>query len=184
MTLDLPLDVTSKLLDSSRKVWIQPAVSGPASDCLIFLDGELYIDRVKAPGIVRDLQLAGQLPPVSSIYVSNLDAASRHADFTCNESYSSFLATDLCRWVEQNAGKYDRTFLCGLRIRGNPPALPEDFQSLADTGMGKVGGRALYASRKDAKAQRRGGWRRETGFEARALCQAAAFHLCVLCVFA
>jgi enterochelin esterase family protein len=113
-----PLEVTSKYLAVPRKVWVQPAISGPASDCLIFLDAELYMDRVKAPDIVRDLQITGRLPPVASIYVSYLNTADRHIDFTCNETYSSFVSTDLCRWIERTVGTYQRFYLCGLSLSG------------------------------------------------------------------
>lgn len=113
-----PLEVTSKLLALPRKVWVQPAVFGSAPDCLIFLDGELYLERVKAPAIIDDLQKAGRLPPVECVYLSNLDGAARHIDFTCNATYSFFLATDLLRWIEQALGSHERIFLCGLSLSG------------------------------------------------------------------
>jgi enterochelin esterase family protein len=105
MTLTKLIEVSSEFLNTPRKVWVQPAILGPASDCLIFLDAELYMDRVKAPDIVHDLQITGRLPPVASIYVSYLNTAARHIDFTCNETYSSFVSTE-------------RFYLCGLSLSG------------------------------------------------------------------
>ncbi|MFH1300039.1 MAG: alpha/beta hydrolase-fold protein [Planctomycetota bacterium] len=114
--MTIQADITSKFLDAPRKVWVEPAITGPADDCLIFLDGELYANRVKAPEIIRDAQAAGILPPVTSVYVSSLDAAARHADFTCNENFSMFVATDLCHWIKRTVNQFDRLFLCGLSL--------------------------------------------------------------------
>jgi len=111
-------EISSGLLDAPRKVWVQPPIPGDASDCLIFLDAEIYIERVQSPGIVHDLQAAGQLPSVASVYLSFVDNAARHGDFTCNEKFALFIATDLCRWIEQTVGTYQRLFLCGLSLSG------------------------------------------------------------------
>src|ERR1700722_9931769 len=111
-------EISSELLNKPRTAWVQPAVAGHGADCLIFLDAEFYIAKVRAPTIVADLQKTGSLPPVTSIYVSHIDAMARIADFTCNGAFSSFVATDLCRWIEQTVGRFERFFLCGLSLSG------------------------------------------------------------------
>jgi enterochelin esterase family protein len=85
---------------------------------LIFLDAELYIDRVKAPELLRALQTGNALPPVAAVYLSSPDPASRHVDFTCNEAFSSFLASELGGWIDQTVGSYERFILCGLSLSG------------------------------------------------------------------
>jgi enterochelin esterase family protein len=112
------LEVTSEILASSRKVWVEPPIRGSASDCLIFLDAEIYMDRVMAPEVIRDLQAAGRVPPITSIYLSYLDTAARHTDFTCNKAYSQFLAAGLRGWIERTVGHIERYFLCGLSLSG------------------------------------------------------------------
>jgi enterochelin esterase-like enzyme len=99
-------EIASDWLAGPRKVWIHPAAA--ARDCLVFLDGELYTDRVKAPEIVRTATCA---------YLPNVSAASRHADYTCNESFALFVA-ELPRWIEQQVASFDRYFLCGLSLSG------------------------------------------------------------------
>ncbi len=110
------LEIHSALLDKPRKLWVQPAPAAQAVDCLIFLDAEFYIERVQAPAIVAGLQKAGDLPPVTSIYLSHADIMARASDFTCNPAFASFVATDLCRWIEQRVGRFERFFLCGLSL--------------------------------------------------------------------
>jgi enterochelin esterase-like enzyme len=111
-------EIASELLNKPRKIWVQPALAGQVVDCLIFLDAEFYIDGVQAPIIVADLQKAGDLPPVTSIYLSHVDIMARASDFTCNHAFASFVATDLCRWIEQTVGHFERFFLCGLSLSG------------------------------------------------------------------
>jgi len=83
-------EISSDWLSMPRKVWICPAT--PSEDCFVFLDGELYTDRVKAPEIVRS---------ATCIYLRNVSAASRHADYTCNENFASFIA-EVPHWIEQH----------------------------------------------------------------------------------
>lgn len=109
--------ITSGRLSAPRKLRAQRA-SAPAADCLVFLDGELYIDRVKAPEIVQEAQESGQLPAVDCLYVCNPSAADRHVDYTCSENYAAFVAEDIRPWIAQNMGGYERLFLCGLSLSG------------------------------------------------------------------
>lgn len=109
--------IAGKWAKEPRKVWLQSAVSGHAKDCLVFLDGELYTQRVRAAEILRQAQEADQLHPLVSVFVSSISAVRRHTDFTCNESYASFVA-ELPEWIQQQAGTFDRFFLCGLSLSG------------------------------------------------------------------
>jgi len=111
-------EIDSELLKGNRKIWVQPASAGQASDCLIFLDAEYYIEKVQAPATIAHLQKAGDLPPLTSIYLSHLDIMARARDFTCDEAFALFLATDLCRWIKQTIGSFERFFLCGLSLSG------------------------------------------------------------------
>jgi len=110
-------EVASPWLGNPRKVWIHPSLSGRAAECVVFLDGELYRDRVQVPQIMDGLQASGRLPPVDCVYVSAVDAAARHVELTCNSAFASFVADDLCRWMTQTLGP-QRYFLCGLSLSG------------------------------------------------------------------
>ena len=112
------LEVSGESLAGSRKVWIEPPTCDDASDCLIFLDAEIYRDRVKAPEIIQDLQATGQVRPIVSVYLSYLDTAARHTDFTCNEAFSRFVAISFRDWIEKSVGRFERYFLCGLSLSG------------------------------------------------------------------
>lgn len=111
-------EITGCSSASARKAWFEPAIFAAAKDCLLFLDGELYRDRVKAPEIICEAQASGWLPPVGCIYLSCVSAAARHVDYACNENFARFLAVEMPRWIEQMAGRFDRLYLCGLSLSG------------------------------------------------------------------
>ncbi len=96
------------------QAWIHPADTARA--CLIFLDGELYTDRVQAPEAIAVAQQAGSLPPLTCVYLPNRSAADRHEFYTCNDCFASFVALELPRWIEREVGRFERLFLCGLSL--------------------------------------------------------------------
>jgi enterochelin esterase family protein len=106
--------LTSELLTDPRRAWIHPADG--ARDCLLFLDGELYTERVMAPEVLATAQSQGSLPPLTCVYIPNLSAADRHAIYTCNERHAAFIALEIPRWIEGMAGRFERLFLCGLSL--------------------------------------------------------------------
>ena len=110
-------EIVSEWLPGSRKAFIHSAARGSARDCLVFLDGELYADRVKAPEIVQRAQLDGTLPPIASVYLPNASAESRHQDYVCDDRFASFVR-DLPRWIERHTASFDRYYLCGLSLSG------------------------------------------------------------------
>ncbi|WP_395750175.1 alpha/beta hydrolase [Prosthecobacter sp.] len=106
--------ISSALLDAPRQVRIHHAER--ADSCLLFLDGELYADRVKSPDVITQAQAAGMLPPLTCVYLPNLGAADRHEVYTCNDRFASFVALEMPRWIEREVGGFGRLFLCGLSL--------------------------------------------------------------------
>jgi enterochelin esterase-like enzyme len=123
--------IPSAHLSAPRQASYYPAAVGEAKDCLLLLDGELYTDRVKAPAILGEAQASGLLPPVACVYLPNVSAAGRHVDYTCNEVFASFLAEEMPRWIEREAGRFERLFLCGLSLS----ALQAVFTTLRHPGV-------------------------------------------------
>jgi enterochelin esterase family protein len=123
--------IPSAHLPAPRKAWIHRSTTGNAKDCLLFLDGELYAERVKAPAILREAEAAGALPPVTCVYLPNASSAGRHADYTCNAAFADFLAREMPPWIEREAGRFERVFLCGLSLS----ALQAVFTALRHPGV-------------------------------------------------
>lgn len=123
--------IPSAHLATPRPAVLHPAISGAAKDCLLFLDGELYTDRVQTPAILDEAQTAGLLPPVACVYLPNASAAGRHADYTCNEAFAAFVAEEVPQWIEREARRFERLFLCGLSLS----ALQAVFTTLRHPGV-------------------------------------------------
>lgn len=100
-----------------RRVTIQRS-NLPASVCLLFLDGELYLDRVGAPTVVDRLIASKSIPPANAVYLSYGNSESRHIDFTCNASFTRFLTEEFLTWIDHNIGRHAHYILCGLSLSG------------------------------------------------------------------
>ncbi len=71
------------------------------------------------------------LSPVACVYLPNVSAAARHADYTCNEAFASFVAEEMPHWIEREIGRFERLFLCGLSLS----ALQAVFTALRHPGV-------------------------------------------------
>lgn len=108
----------SKHIDDQRRVWLHRSDDADARDCLLFLDGELYRDRVKAPAILEEASNRKLLPPVHAVFVSSVSAKDRQLDFICNSAYAAFVAEEVTAWIKQQGLSSDRLYLCGLSLSG------------------------------------------------------------------
>jgi enterochelin esterase-like enzyme len=104
---------TTTLID--RKIWTQRANTEAPDTAVIFLDAELYIDRVHAPTMMQQ-----EGPHALAVYVSNKDAVARHIDYTCKPTYARFIAEDVLPWVLKRHPTLNptRIMLAGLSLSG------------------------------------------------------------------
>jgi enterochelin esterase family protein len=108
--------ISNQRIRGTRKVWVE---RGERDDhCCIFLDAELYIERVHAPEIVREMFGENNEPAATCIYLSFGESIDRHIDFACNEEFASFLAKDLCPWIDSLTERTNDFVLCGLSLSG------------------------------------------------------------------
>jgi enterochelin esterase-like enzyme len=100
-----------------RRIWSLLPRYGRAAVQLVFLDAELYIERVGAPQVLHQLEEQGLIPAVAAVFVSNVSAAARHVDYVCDTDYAYFLAHDLLPAIvsTQTIG---RVILIGLSLSG------------------------------------------------------------------
>lgn len=111
--------IPSDLKPPGRRVWSDWPDGDMPSVLLVFLDAELYLERVSAPQVVRRLAEQRRIPPVASVYVSNNGGAARHSDFVCDDSYVRVLVTEVLPFVwEKRRTMPDRVILLGLSLSG------------------------------------------------------------------
>ena len=95
----------------SRTVWVH---SNPyAKNLAVFLDAEYYLKRMNVLPILEQL-------PLSAVFVSHIDGAHRHADFTCNPDYARFIAEEVVDWAlrELPGVHQEGHLICGLSLSG------------------------------------------------------------------
>lgn len=112
--------VRSESKSPGRRIWSLGSRVGVPANLLVFLDAELYLERVTASQVVRRLEAEGRIPPVVSVFVSNNGPAARHSDYVCDVGYSRFLANDVLPFVLARYAEVDpeRVVLIGLSLSG------------------------------------------------------------------
>jgi enterochelin esterase-like enzyme len=86
----------SAILQNERTIWIRrPAEGVEAESLLVFLDAELYRDRVGAPQIVDGLQQSREIPPCLTVFVSHESVGSRWIECPCHAPFGKRPAEDL-----------------------------------------------------------------------------------------
>lgn len=106
--------------DYARAVWFSAGPAATAHPLLVFLDGELYLERVGALAIVEQSIASGHLAPVSCAFISHDGPRARHDDYTCNERFARFVAEDVVRWARQRVAAIagGGHLICGISLSG------------------------------------------------------------------
>ncbi len=90
-------------LGNERSIWIrEPAAPDAASNLTIFLDGELYRDRVNAMSVIDDLQ--DEIADCWFVFVSMESAEARWLECPCYPPFAKFIVEELLPWFERRYG--------------------------------------------------------------------------------
>lgn len=120
----------------TRTAWYLPGGEKPRR-IGVFLDGEYYIERMQAPALITRLQEQHDIEPMACLFISQKNAAARHHDYTCSESYLRFITDDVLPWittrssVETNNGHFIAgTSLSGLQAAFTAMKRPDIFSNV------------------------------------------------------
>jgi enterochelin esterase-like enzyme len=101
-----------------RTVWSLAPPAGQPTAAILFLDGELYLERVGAAVVVRRLLERRAIPPAAAVFLSHGGAAARHEDFVCRPEYARFIAHDLVGAVREEHQGLTEVVIAGLSLSG------------------------------------------------------------------
>jgi enterochelin esterase-like enzyme len=127
----------SSHLGNDRAIWIrEPRDSTTSHNLVIFLDAELYRDRIGATSIIDALQ--GEIADSWIVFVSEESAASRRRECPCYAPFSRFIAEELIEFLGREVldfGTVKRKSLVGVSYTGLAAAyvakeFPETFQNI------------------------------------------------------
>ncbi|MBU3890249.1 esterase family protein [Methylosinus sporium] len=87
-------------LANERAVWVREP-GNRASNVTVFLDAELYRDRVGAISIIDALESQGDIDSSLFVFVSVESAASRWVECPCYSPFARFIEEELFPWLER-----------------------------------------------------------------------------------
>ncbi|HUG09720.1 MAG TPA: alpha/beta hydrolase-fold protein [Opitutaceae bacterium] len=86
-------------LRNERTIWIREFDQSP-TNLAVFLDAELYRDRVGAGAIVDALHAAGEIESTLFVFVSIESVASRWIECECHPPFARFIDEEFLPWLE------------------------------------------------------------------------------------
>ena len=101
-----------------RRVGSLVPPAGRPTAAILFLDAELYLEKVEAAAVVRRLQQQRAIPPAAAVFLSHGGAAARHEDFVCRPEYARFVARDLVGSVREEHPGVTEIAIAGLSLSG------------------------------------------------------------------
>ncbi len=101
-----------------RTVWSLGPPAGRPTAAVLFLDAELYLERVGAAAVVPRLLERRAIPPAVAVFLSAGGAAARHEDFVCRPEYARFVARDLVGSVREEHPGVTEIVIAGLSLSG------------------------------------------------------------------
>jgi enterochelin esterase-like enzyme len=96
---------------------------GPADQpqrlCL-FLDGELYLQKMQVLPVLQDLFDRHALPPVTFAFLDYLTMQAREQEYTCNDQFGRFIVKKVLPWLQQEIPNLQPGYhlLGGLSLSG------------------------------------------------------------------
>jgi enterochelin esterase family protein len=101
-----------------RSAWSLAPPTGRPTAAILFLDAELYLERVGAAAVVGRLVERRAIPPAVAVFLSDGGAAARHEDFICHPDYARFVASDLVGSVRDEHPGVTEIVIAGLSLSG------------------------------------------------------------------
>ena len=107
-------------LANERAVWVREP-EHKATNVTVFLDAELYRDRVGATSIIDALDSNGDIDSSLFVFVSMESEASRWVECPCHSPFAQFIEEELFPWLERaypSALEAQERVIAGLSYTG------------------------------------------------------------------
>jgi enterochelin esterase-like enzyme len=85
----------------SRPVHLLRGPSDQPQRLCLFLDGELYLQKMNVVLHLNALLDRNALPPVTFAFMDHLNMTAREQDYTCNDQFGRFVGEKVIPWLEQ-----------------------------------------------------------------------------------
>jgi enterochelin esterase-like enzyme len=130
--------IRSRHLGNERAVWIREPARGAATRLVVFLDAEMYRDRVGAPAIIDELEKQRTIAGAWFVFVSSANVDARWKECPCYPPFARFVVEELLPWLETRRpeiAQVQERVLVGLSYTGLAAAFvarefPGQFQKV------------------------------------------------------
>ena len=104
----------------SRTLWLQRGPAGQPQQLCLFLDGELYLTKMKVVPVLNELIARGTLPPMTFAFISHSNMQAREQDYTCNDHFGRFIVERVVPWLERKVPdlRLGHHVIAGLSLSG------------------------------------------------------------------
>src|SRR5580700_8285553 len=83
--------VLDRAMGYSRPVHLLRGPADQPQRLCLFLDGELYLQKMEVLPVLNALLDRQALPPVTFAFMDHLNLEARQQDYTCNDQFSRFI---------------------------------------------------------------------------------------------
>jgi enterochelin esterase family protein len=112
--------IASRALDNERSVWVRTP-RAPTKRLTVFLDGEMYRDKVGATSILERFDADEAAPPSWWVFVSSHSPEARWRECPCHPPFVTFFADEFMPWLAREfpeTASTDHLSLVGLSYTG------------------------------------------------------------------
>ncbi|HEY1174049.1 MAG TPA: alpha/beta hydrolase-fold protein [Verrucomicrobiae bacterium] len=112
--------ITSASGEYTRTLWLVPGPSDETHPLCVILDAEIYLGNMKALPVLTELMSSGAIPQMTCVFVSHVNMEARHANFTCDDVYTKFIAEEVVAWAKARNAKIETGdhLICGVSLSG------------------------------------------------------------------
>jgi len=101
-------------LGNERTIWIRPPADGrPARRLVVFLDAELYREKVDAVEVIEGSEADPAIPPALYVFVSYATMEARWIECPCHPPFARFIAEEFMPWLQ---GLHPEVATCAQRV--------------------------------------------------------------------
>lgn len=93
--------ISDSAMAYSRSIRLLRGPAGQPQRLCLFLDGELYLQKMQVIPVLETLLNRGTLSPVTFAFMTHLDMKTREQDYTCNDQFGRFIGETVVPWLQQ-----------------------------------------------------------------------------------
>src|SRR5579863_8144938 len=112
--------ISDSAMDYFRPIHLLRGLADQPHRFCLFLDGELYLQKMKVLPVLNAWLDRNALSPVTLAFLDHLNMKAREQDYTCNDQFGRFIVEKVVPWLQKESPsiQYGRHLIGGLSLSG------------------------------------------------------------------